>query len=362
MNVGDLARALESIAPLIYAEDWDNVGLLAGDRAAPLTRALLCIDCTKEVIAEAEGSGCEAIVAYHPPILRPVSRVTSGSVLFELVKRGIAVYSPHTALDAAPGGTNDALADLVGLTNRAPIRACAPKDTYYKLVAFVPPDALAKVSDAVFAAGAGRIGDYGSCSFRTPGTGTFFGEAGTKPAAGKPGTLETVGEVRLEVVVPMARTSEVVRALRGSHPYEEPAFDLVRLAPPPSEFGMGRIGKIDSEDRGSLLVRIKEAIGVPHVLLAGPRRGNVTRIAVCAGSAGGLLDAAIEQGAEVVVTGEVRHHDALRAAEAGVTVMCALHSNSERLALEPLLGKLGNLLPGLKLSTGRADRDPFTIV
>jgi dinuclear metal center YbgI/SA1388 family protein len=362
MLVADLTRALEALAPLAHAEDWDNVGLLAGDPDAPLARALLCIDCTREVVLEAERAACDAIVAYHPPLFRPITRVTRGSVIYELVRRGIALYSPHTALDAAAGGTNDVLADAIGMTSeRAPIRATILEDAEHKLVTFVPPGALAKVSDALFAAGAGCVGDYRSCSFRTPGTGTFFGEAGTHPAVGSAGTLETVEEIRLEVVVPIGRVDDVVRALRGAHPYEEPAFDLVRSAPRPLGRGMGRIGAVPPIERGELLARIKERLGLPHVLVAGPTAGSVTRAAVCAGAAGDLLDAAIRQGAEVVVAGEVRHHDALRAAEAGVTVVCALHSNSERIALEPLRARVVAALPSLELLLSRVDRDPFSI-
>jgi dinuclear metal center YbgI/SA1388 family protein len=375
MNVADLVRALDSIAPLAHAEEWDNVGLLAGDPASSLTRALLCIDCTRDVVLEAEKTRCEAIVAYHPPLFRPISRVTRGSIVYDLVRRGLALYSPHTALDAADGGTNDVLADAIGMTDeRAPIRPTAPKATQHKLVTFVPPDALAKVSDALFEAGAGRIGDYRGCSFRAPGTGTFFGEAGTLPAVGSAEKNEVVEEVRLETVVPIDRVGEVVRALRASHPYEEPAFDLVALAPlPPLPFarvargaqggpGMGRIGTLARIERAALLARVKERLGVPHLLVAGPTAGTVTRGAVCAGAAGDLLDAAIRLGAEVIVAGEVRHHDALRAAEAGVTVVCALHSNSERITLEPLRLRLASALPALELATSRADRDPFAIV
>jgi dinuclear metal center YbgI/SA1388 family protein len=359
MKVADLVRAMELIAPLAFAEEWDNVGLLAGDPAAPLRRVLVTIDCTREVVDEAERAGCEAIVAYHPPLLKAVTRIAAGSVLHELVRRGIALYSPHTALDAAPGGTNDVLADAVGLVDRAPIRHFA-KDADYKLVTFVPAGALAKVSDALFAAGAGRIGDYRSCSFRTAGSGTFFGEEGASPAVGRAGTLETVDEIRLETVVPIGRAADVVRALRGAHPYEEPAFDLVRLAAAPSPRGMGRIGAIAPVDRTAVVERVKARLGVEHVLVAGPRTGDATRAAVCAGATGDLLEAAIRQGAHVIVAGETRHHDALRAATAGVTVVCALHSNSERITMPPLAAKLAAAL-GVEARVSEVDRDPFVV-
>jgi dinuclear metal center YbgI/SA1388 family protein len=362
MKVADLARALEEVAPLAHAEDWDNVGLLAGDPEAPLTRALLTIDCTLAVVEEAQRGGCEAIVSYHPPIFGAMKRVTRGSVAFELVQRGIAAYSPHTALDAASGGTNDVLADAVGMTERAPLRPSAAKDADYKLVTFVPSEALHRVSEALWSAGAGRIGDYRSCSFRTRGTGTFFGADGANPAVGKAGRLETVDEVRLETVVPIGRAEDVVRALRASHPYEEPAFDLVRLARSGGPVGMGRIGTVAPIDRAALVTQVKARLGVGHVLVAGPASGEVTRVAVCAGSGGDLLDLAIRQGAEVVVTGEVRHHDALAAAARGVTVVCALHSNSERVALPGLAERLRGVLPGLGVALSAADRDPFVVV
>jgi len=366
MKIADLVRALDEAAPLAYAEDWDNVGLLAGDPGAALTRVLLAIDCTGDVLDEAARSGCEAIVAYHPPIFRPLTRVIHGSIAYELVRRNIAVYSPHTALDATAGGTNDVLADAVGMTaTRAPIRATAAKDATLKLVTFVPRDALERVSEALFEAGAGKIGDYRSCSFRSSGTGTFFGEEGTHPAVGSALRLEAVDEVRLETVVPTARVGDVVRALRASHPYEEPAFDLVRLAPAPARDGeprgMGRIGEVSPIERTALVARLKERLALRHLLVAGPTDGTVTRVAVCAGAAGDLLDAAMKQGAQVVVAGEVRHHDALRAAESGVTVLATLHSNSERIALPPLAARLRAALPALDVTVSRLDRDPFAI-
>jgi len=369
MKVADLVRALEEAAPRAMAEEWDNVGLLTGDPNAPVTRVMLAIDCTREVVDEAARLACQAIVAYHPPIFRPMTRVTHGSIAYELVRRDIAVYSPHTALDAAVGGTNDVLADALGMdATRAPIRASAATDAAYKLVTFVPSDALARVSDALFEAGAGRIGDYRACSFRSNGTGTFFGEAGTTPAVGRAGQMETVDEVRLETLVPIARVGDAVRALRASHPYEEPAFDLVKLAAAPSgneseggKRGMGRIGEIAPIDRAALVARVKERLAIDRVLVAGPTSGAVTRIAVCAGSAGDLLDAAMKLGAQAIVTGEVRHHDALRVAASGVTVICALHSNSERIALPPLAKRLRAALDGVDIVLSAVDRDPFVI-
>jgi dinuclear metal center YbgI/SA1388 family protein len=362
MNVADLVRALEAIAPPSFAAPWDNVGLLVGDEQSALTRVMLAIDCTRPVVEEASRERCEAIVSYHPPIFQPTRRFTAGSVAFELARAGIAVYSPHTALDAAPGGTNDLLADAVAMVEPAPLRTFDPRENEVKLVTFVPPDYVDVLSRALFAAGAGRIGDYSSCSFRTRGTGTFFGEEGTSPVLGESGRLQETEEVRLETVVPVANLPAVVAALRLTHPYEEPAFDLVRLAAAPGGPGYGRVGLVQTAPTRMVIDRAKRALGLSHVLVAGPLEREVYRVAVCAGSGGDLLGDAVASGAQLFLTGELRHHDALRAVAAGLTVVCALHSASERGVLLALERRLAERLPSASFVRSRADQEPFVFM
>jgi dinuclear metal center YbgI/SA1388 family protein len=325
---------------------------------------MLAIDYTPEVACEAAGLKCELIVAYHPAIFDPIKRVTATGAtapIFDAIKRGVAIYSPHTALDVAEGGTNDMLADAVGLIDQQPLKLAQPKATQYKLVTFVPAEALERVSRALFDAGAGRIGNYSSCSFQTTGSGTFFGEEGSDPSVGQAGKLQRVEEIRLETVVPIAKIEQVIRALRESHPYEEPAFDLNQLAAPPEAIGMGRIGSRPPMPREQVFARIKKELDINHLLIAGPTTGEVLRAAVCAGACGNLLNDAIEQKADLYLTGEMRHHDALRAARAGVTVVCTLHSNSERAVLKRLAQKLAERAPQVRFHLSRQDRDPFEI-
>jgi dinuclear metal center YbgI/SA1388 family protein len=362
MQLSELIRALEQIAPIDQAEAWDNVGLLVGDPQQQITAAMLAIDYTAEVAEEASALGCNAIVAYHPPIFDPIKRLTAGHPIWQAIRQNVAIYSPHTALDVARGGTNDVLADILELKDRAPLRMTEPKSTQFKLVTFVPATALESVSRALFDAGAGNIGNYSSCSFQSNGTGTFFGNEGTSPAVGSAGQLQRVEEVRIETVVPIHRVWQVVAALRRSHPYEEPAFDLNQLAGAPTGIGMGRIGKLPSEVSADMLInRIKRELEIDRVLVAGDPARLVRRAAVCAGACGKLLDDVIAHKAEFYLTGEMRHHDALRAAAAGVTVVCALHSNSERPSLKRLRDRLVEDLPGLSVHLSRKDRDPFSI-
>jgi dinuclear metal center YbgI/SA1388 family protein len=361
MELSRIVEAMEKIAPTRLAEEWDNVGLLAGDPKQAVSRAMLTIDYTDSVAREAEREGCELIIAYHPPIFHAMKRLTAGSLIFDAVRRGVAIYSPHTALDVAEGGTNDMLADAMGMEDRQPLRMIQPKASQYKLVTFVPEKEVEKVSNALFAAGAGRIGEYSSCSFRIPGTGTFFGEAGTNPAVGQSGRLERAEEIRIETVVSISKIEDVIRALRQSHPYEEPAFDLNQLAAPPEGVGQGRIGKINSGSRADVIERIKRELKLNHVLVAGPSDGKIERAAVCAGACHEFVADAIAQKADLFLTGELRHHDALEAARAGMTVVCTLHTNSERTVLPRLKDRLGKELPELSVMISSVDADPFAI-
>jgi dinuclear metal center YbgI/SA1388 family protein len=363
LTVRDLALAVDAVAPSRFAAPWDNVGLLVGDPSRPVTRVLLTIDCTRAVLAEAARETCEAVVAYHPPIFAAQKRFVAGSVAYHAARAGVAVVSPHTALDAADGGTNDVLADAIGMTARRPLQpAPAAGAGAHKLVTFVPAEHVDAVSRALFAAGAGRIGKYSACSFRAAGTGTFFGEEGASPAVGAAGVLEQVPELRLETVVPVASTLAVVEALRRAHPYEEPAFDLVQLAPADPPRGYGRAGDVAPTTVRALVERAKRALGVTSALVAGGLDAPVTRAAVCAGSGGDLVGDAVAAGAQFFLTGEVRHHDALRALDAGLAVACVRHSTSERVALAALERSLAARLPGVALLPSREDRDPFEFV
>jgi len=362
MKLKEAISVLYSIAPLDHAEPWDNVGLLVGDPDQAVSRAMLTIDFTAAVAAEARKHRCDLVVAYHPPIFEGLKRVTSSSLVFQAIREGVAIYSPHTALDVAEDGTNDMLADAMGLSDRGPLRVTEGKGTEYKLVTFVPAEAVEKVSRALFDAGAGRIGDYSSCSFRSGGTGTFLGGESTNPTVGKKGKMERAEELRVETVIPISRVSEIVAALRRSHPYEEPAFDLVQLVAKPEGVGQGRIGNFARPiGREEVIRRIKRELGLKQVLVAGPRKGKITKAACCAGSCGDMLKDAMRQGAALYLTGEMRHHDALRAAESGMTVVCTLHSNSERAVLKRLAKKLREKLPKLGIYFSKTDADPFSI-
>jgi dinuclear metal center YbgI/SA1388 family protein len=363
MRLQTLIDEMNRLAPLSLAESWDNVGLIAGDPDQDTLRILLTIDYTAEVAAETVPGDC--VVAYHPPLFKPTGKLTADgphALVFDAIRRGVAIYSPHTALDVAGGGTNDVLADCLGLVDRKPLKLSEARQSHCKLVTFVPEAAADAVADAVTAAGAGRMGAYSQCTYRSTGVGTFHGEAGSNPAVGKPGRLERVDEIRLETIVAVADVARVVAALKSAHPYEMPAFDLIPRAPEPGAAGIGRVGHLPEPGPASAVIdRLKSAIGVSTVLVTGRDR-TVHRVAVCAGSCGGLLDDAITAGVDLYVTGEMRHHDAAKAAAAGMVVVCTLHSCSERPVLAKLKSRLEQMPHAVPVVLSRWDRDPFRFV
>ena len=368
LTIGDVVQVLDEIAPPQLAQSWDNVGLLAGDRSARCKRILLCIDLTPPVLDEAIASNCELIVAYHPPIFRPIARLLADSpdtdaIVHNAIAAGIAIYSPHTALDAAAGGTNDVLAGFCKLTDIEPFEYVQTGPAQSKVVTFVPEADLEKVASALFAAGAGRIGEYEQCSYRVRGQGTFFGTEGANPRVGQRGRLEFVDEVRIEVVAPNARLPEVIAALRASHPYEEPAFDIYPLTVPP-QVGIGRVGNLpEGTTLGALARTLARATKSKVASIVGPAGQEVRRAAVCVGAAGRLpFEKPRSRDCEVIVTGEIRHHDALTILRRGVTAIALGHWESERPALSALAARIREALPYAATLISQADVPPFTRV
>ena len=312
-----------------------------------VSQVLVCLDLTAAALAEASQRQCDAVVCYHPPFLKGPKTLCGNDPLVVAVRHKMAVYSPHTAWDVAPGGANDALGDALGLQpgagRRALRLAAAPAPPLYKLVVFVPETAAETVSAAAYAAGAGHIGAYAQCSFRSLGTATFVGAPGSHPAIGEPERLCRTSESRLEVVVPQACLEAVRSAVCAAHPYEEPAVDLYCLAPPPPQLGTGRFGALQvPRPAAQLLAELKAATSVPSVLHAAPPKGAelVRRAAVCVGAGDALLEDVLRHRCEVYVTGELRHHAALRATAQGCHVICMRHASSESLGLQALQRRL----------------------
>jgi dinuclear metal center YbgI/SA1388 family protein len=368
MKVKDIAQEIEKVVPLGLAQDWDNVGLLLGSADKNVKRILLTIDITGDVLNEAKRLRTDLIVSYHPVIWDGLKKINADGptgTIYELIRAGIAVFSIHTALDAAQGGVNDGLADIIGIKDAKPIGdyVSNPTGDNYKLVVFVPVESASKVADAIFAAGAGHIGNYSHCGFAAQGQGTFLPLEGARPAIGKRGTFEKVPELRFETIVPADKLAKVITAMLNAHPYEVPAYDIFKLAEEQNRFGLGRIGPLAKPTSlKAIITKIKKHTGAKAVGVVGrgkSRRAGIKTAAVCAGSCGKIINLIIAQKADIYVTGELKHHQALAAQEAGLTCLCLSHTVSERFILKKLAGQLQKQLPAVTIMVSRKDFDPF---
>jgi dinuclear metal center YbgI/SA1388 family protein len=315
-SLADVVDLLHTWYPPDTAESWDAVGLVAGHPEADVDRVMFAVDPTIEVAREAVDWGADLLVVHHPLFLSAVSSVAAttpkGRTLHALTAGRCALLTAHTNADRAESGVSEALALALGLTDLAPIRpaSSAPRD---KVVVFVPSADADAVRTAMAEAGAGRLGDYDSCTWTATGEGRFRPLDGASPAVGRVGELEVVDEARVEAVVPRARRTAVVRALLAAHPYEEPAFDVVPLADPGlAGTGTGRVGTVEETTLEQFAARVAAALpATAHgVRVAGDPARAVRRVAVCGGAGDFLLDELAGSDVDAYVTSDLRHHRA----------------------------------------------------
>lgn len=338
MIVSEILRGLV----LDKAADWDPVGLQLGDRDAEASSVGVCHEVTDRVVEEAQG--LDLLITYHPLIFKPTRHLLSGSGpegrAYRLIQSGVNVAVVHTAWDCAPGGAADALAERLGLANVSRFGLIEPGGRK-KLVTFVPSEAVERVLKGLTAAGAGTIGNYRGCSFRSEGTGAFLPESGTSPTIGRVGEIKHVAEVRVEMLVQPSRVGAVVASLLATHPYEEPAFDLIDSI---SNAGfVGRIGDFQGTFEG-LVAGLREKFG-PEVRVAGRSSTGADRIAVLPGSGGAFVTEAAAAGADVFVTGDLSHHLMTEAVDLGMAAIDIGHAASEMPGVRALLDLVGKMVP-----------------
>lgn len=334
LDVGEVLAALDDLYPPTLAESWDVVGLAVGSRSFPVRKINFAVDCTSPVIKEAADGGADLLVCHHPPFLRGLTAVDAdepkGRLVAEALAAGVSVIVAHTNADLPRFSTVDALADLVGLdAQRRPLvpRTIPGSVAVDKIITFVPVEHVSAVIDGLAAAGAGHIGAYERCAFTSVGEGTYRPTAGAQPYVGSVGSVERVGETKIEMVLDRSRRRAVRDALVAVHPYDEPAYDLYELAEvPDASVGLGRVGDlVDPMSLGELVDRL--AAGLPGTArglnFAGDVDRTIRRAAVQAGSGDDLFTEARRSGADVYVTSDLRHHpasDALAWADAPALV------------------------------------------
>lgn len=354
MRIADAIRLCRTLAPPDLALEHDRIGLQLGDQRATLRGILVALDVTRATVALAAQRRCNLIIAHHPLIYQPLKTVTAGTripdLVRDLIRHDIALLVMHTNYDAVSGGMNDVLAAKAGLREVCPLQGTGA-GRMAKFAVFVPHSHAAVVRDAIGAAGGGAVGAYSHCTFSSPGTGTFRPLAGARPFIGQRGRTEAVAEYRIEALVPQARLDSVIAAVREVHPYEEMAYDVYPLITPGFVPNIGVIGTLPRPlALSAFAAKIRRALKVPRVHLVGRPRRMVRRVAVCAGSASDLIDGVLGAGADVFLTGELKHSAFLDAEHAGLAVVAAGHFHTERLFIPAVAGWLRTHLPdGLRL-------------
>jgi dinuclear metal center YbgI/SA1388 family protein len=371
-RVADLVSVLDGWFDPRWAEAWDSVGLVCGDPNEPVDTVLLAIDAVPATVGEALALPAQLLLTHHPLLLTPVHAVPSddpkGALIHRMIRGGLAHLVAHTNADVADPGVSDALGSRLGLSA---LRVLEPQEgePVDKLVVFVPVEHTERLIDALAAAGAGAIGDYDRCAWTAEGTGTFRPLLGANPTLGRIGDIERVPESRVEMVVRPQRRGAVIAALRATHPYEEPAFDLFAQLALPSGRGTGRIGELPT----SMSLReftAHAAARLPGtawgVRAAGDPQRVVRTVAVCGGSGGSLAERARRAGADVLLTADLKHHPVVEEVSErgsdGVALVDAAHWATEAPWLDEVAARLRDQFgTSVDVLVSRRATDPWTV-
>ncbi len=312
MKISEICRFLEEKAPLAYQEEFDNCGLLYGDPEMIFHKALLCLDLTPAVMEEAVSSQCNLVISHHPFIFKGIRKLNKGlpetAILQLAVLNNIAIYAIHTNLDNIREGLNAHLFKKLGIKN---YRILSPRQGLIKkLVTFCPLDHAESVRNALFAAGAGSIGNYDNCSYNVEGSGTFRASENAHPFVGEIDTLHFEKEVRIEVVIQSFQEKAVVDALLSIHPYEEVAYDIYPLANSFPGAGSGLFGRLDHEfTENQFLEHLRKTFQLPLIRHTALMQKQVSTIALCTGSGSFLINEALRAGADIYITADLKYHD-----------------------------------------------------
>ena len=336
MKIKEIVLRIEELAPLSFQESYDNAGMQVGDVENEISSVLLTLDVTEEVIDEAINKQAGLIISHHPLIFGGIKKLTGKSlterIVIKAVKNNIAIYSAHTNLDSAWNGINTQLATQLNLEGISILQHTV--GALKKLVTFVPAEHAAKLREALFQAGAGHIGNYDSCSFNIDGQGTFKGNEETNPFVGKKGELHVETETRIETIFPQHLKNKIISTLLKNHPYEEVAFDIYPLENKFEKQGMGAIGNLPIElTEDEFLTLVKTKLHCTYIRHSTKTGKKIKKVAVCGGSGSFLIQEAMAENADALVTGDIKYHQ-FSEPENRLLLVDAGHFETERHSVE----------------------------
>jgi dinuclear metal center YbgI/SA1388 family protein len=369
-KLSDILGIINKIAPATLAESWDNVGLQVGDPKAEITRIMVALDATPGVVEEAIASGCHVLVTHHPLIFKPQKSISAatpqGKLIHDAIRGGLAIISMHTNYDIVEGGLNDVLAEQLGLSDCSVLQVTSGQELV-KLVTFVPEGHLEPVRNALFPY-TESLGAYRDCSFSAPGEGTFVPLEGATPCIGSVGVSEKVREHRLELLIDRAKLSHALKSLFAIHPYEEPAFDVYPLHNEGAQRGLGRIGRLPEATTLAIYANhIATQLGASGVRFVGDPTAAISKVALCSGGGASVLRSAARSGAQVLITGDVKYHEARDAEDLGIALIDAGHFPTEIIMAAAVQVRLQQKLSDggfnkCQIIVSHAERDPFHYV
>lgn len=360
MKISDLISVLEKYAAPELQEDYDNAGLITGDKEWSCSGVLCTLDVTSAVLKEAKENECNLIIAHHPIIFHGVKKINGKNyveqALIEAIKNDIAIYAAHTNLDNIVLGVNGMIAKKLGLKNCTILQP--KKKVLRKLITFAPFDKAKEVRQAVFDAGGGHIGKYSECSFNSEGTGTFKAEDGAEPYVGKIGEQHHEKEIKIEIVYPFYLERQVVKALIDNHPYEEVAYDIFTMDNEHFGIGSGIIGQLEEAwEEKKFLKFVKEifkADGIRHTQLLNK---PVKKIAICGGAGSFLIKKAAQMGADIYITADIKYHEFFDA-ENRFIIADIGHYETEQFTIELIHDLLAEKFPTFAILKTKINTNP----
>ncbi len=356
----EITNYFEKLAPLSLQESYDNAGLIVGDANAKISSVLVTLDVTEEVVNEAINKNAQLIVAHHPIIFSGLKKIIGKNyverTIIKAIKNDIAIYAAHTNIDSVTGGVNSKICDKLQLEN---CKILQPSNGQLKkLVTFIPVDYSDKVREAVFAAGAGTIGNYDSCGFTAEGNGSFRGDENSVPFVGEKGKIHNEKEVRFETIFPGYLQGKIIQALLNSHPYEEVAYDIYSLDNKFDKVGMGMIGSFATPIlEKDFLIQLKTTFNTGVIKHTALKNNKVKKVAVCGGSGSFLLKQAIAAGADFFVSGDFKYHEFFDA-ENKIVIADIGHFESEQFTKELFYEILTKKFPKFALHLSEANTNP----
>lgn len=360
MIVNDIIKVLENYAPPMLQENYDNSGLILGNNLQIVEKVLICVDVTEEVVDEAISKQCNLIISHHPIIFKGLKKINGKNyverAIIKSIQNQIAIYAIHTNLDNVIYGVNSIFAEKLGLKN---IKVLEPKNDFlFKLVTFCPYSHADIVRQSIFEAGAGKIGKYDSCSYNVDGEGTFKALENANPFVGELNKLHTEKEVRIETIFPKYLQNDIINALMNSHPYEEVAYDIYPLVNTFNTIGSGLIGEIEPIDELDFLKKVKIICENKYIRHSELLKNKINKVAICGGSGSFLIQKAIQENADVILTGDIKYHDFFEA-DKKIVIADIGHYESEQFVKELINTIINKNFPNFAVEISKMDINPI---